>query len=360
MGCKIMTIKKLADLEVTRRGFLIRSSIITVVPTLLTVPGVSLANQILTPPTSRELHILNSSVGFNGQRVDPIMGIYHLGNGYRVFDPRRMVFNQGDVLSPFNDGGVNPYAYCICDPINFIDPTGQNPNVIGIVSGVIGALFNAAIIGFLISLAPFTGGMSLGAAGAMFGIASASLGIGGSVLGVAANSIDDSNPHKKNLNIASTSFNLGAMVLAIPALGTAAVSAGQTMVKAGGGLGKLAFARRVAGVTFETGNTVANAVGFGGQMTGNKALMKGADYAKIVLNGLAFGAYVPLSRKPIRYKRKEMDNTYFGAKLKTTTYLGEATSEVSRGPIVFGFKYAKEGFRTTNSIIHFSNVMNTL
>lgn len=44
--------------------------------------------------------------GFNGGRIDPVSGTYS--------------------LSPFDEGGINPYAYCACDPINHTDLSGKN------------------------------------------------------------------------------------------------------------------------------------------------------------------------------------------------------------------------------------------
>jgi len=62
---------------------------------------------------------------FNGERPDPTTGHYLLGNGYRAFNPVLMRFNSPDNLSPFGRGGMNSYAYCEGDPINFTDPTGH-------------------------------------------------------------------------------------------------------------------------------------------------------------------------------------------------------------------------------------------
>ncbi|MDI2592397.1 RHS repeat-associated core domain-containing protein [Pseudomonas sp. 681] len=68
---------------------------------------------------------LLSLLGFNGERPDLVTGHYHLGNGYRQFNPVLMRFNSPDSLSPFGDGGLNAYAYCAGDPINRRDPTGH-------------------------------------------------------------------------------------------------------------------------------------------------------------------------------------------------------------------------------------------
>ncbi|KAL7943486.1 RHS repeat protein [Trichoderma barbatum] len=65
------------------------------------------------------------SIGFNGEWLDPVTGWYHLGNGYRVYNPILMRFHTPDPWSPFTSGEINPYAYCLGDPINRVDPSGH-------------------------------------------------------------------------------------------------------------------------------------------------------------------------------------------------------------------------------------------
>ncbi|WP_409266049.1 RHS repeat-associated core domain-containing protein [Pseudomonas sp. KCJK8521] len=64
---------------------------------------------------------------FNAELFNSTLLGYALGNGNRIFSPLRMRFNSPDDYSPFEDGGLNSYAYCFCDPVNFIDPSGNNP-----------------------------------------------------------------------------------------------------------------------------------------------------------------------------------------------------------------------------------------
>jgi RHS repeat-associated protein len=68
---------------------------------------------------------LSSLLGFNGERPDPLTGHYLLGNGYRAFNPVLMRFNSPDILSAFDRGGINAYAYCLNDPVNRSDPNGH-------------------------------------------------------------------------------------------------------------------------------------------------------------------------------------------------------------------------------------------
>jgi RHS repeat-associated protein len=92
---------------------------------------------------------LLSLLGFNGERRDPLTGHYPLGNGYRQFNPVTMRFNSPDSLSPFGDGGLNAYAYCVGDPVNRSDPTGHF-SVLSILIGVSGTVTVGAVAGAIL------------------------------------------------------------------------------------------------------------------------------------------------------------------------------------------------------------------
>ncbi|WP_095148687.1 RHS repeat-associated core domain-containing protein [Pseudomonas sp. Irchel s3a18] len=89
---------------------------------------------------------LLSLLGFNGERPDPVTGNYHLGNGYRQFNPVLMRFNSPDSWSPFGEGGVNAYAYCGGDPINRADPNGHSFMGLILVLGGGGSIAGGSVL----------------------------------------------------------------------------------------------------------------------------------------------------------------------------------------------------------------------
>ncbi|EJL88517.1 RHS repeat-associated core domain protein containing protein [Herbaspirillum sp. CF444] len=110
-------------------------------------------------------------LGYNGQRRDPVSGTYHLGNGYRAYNPVLMRFNCPDSLSPFGAGGINPYAYCAGDPINQADPSGHMSTGqwiglgLGLVAGIaLSIVTDGAAMPAVLSLAAMvTGDAAIGA-----------------------------------------------------------------------------------------------------------------------------------------------------------------------------------------------------
>nr|WP_314263462.1 RHS repeat-associated core domain-containing protein [uncultured Moellerella sp.] len=90
-------------------------------------------------------YLTQCSLGFNGERQDRVIGAYFLGNGYRVYNPRIKRFQAYDRLSPFEQGGINGYAYCLGDPINIRDPSGHFAILGLLIGAIIGAVVGATI-----------------------------------------------------------------------------------------------------------------------------------------------------------------------------------------------------------------------
>ncbi|AOM40764.1 RHS repeat domain-containing protein [Xenorhabdus hominickii] len=140
---------------------------------------------------------------YNGEQLDPIGGTYHLGNGYRAYNPVLMRFNAPDSWSPFGAGGLNAYAYCLGDPINRIDPTGHMS-----LSSVFGIAFCAIGLVAGLTMAIPTGGASLSMSGAIF----AGIGLLSDVTGIASAATEDNDPHASTI-LGWISLGLGVIDL---------------------------------------------------------------------------------------------------------------------------------------------------
>lgn len=150
----------------------------------------------------------NSVLGFNGECLDLVSGMTLLGNGYRAYNPVLQRFNAPDTLSPFEAGGLNPYAYCAGDPVNHADPSGHLSwqTCLGIGMGAAGLV-----------MAVFTAGSSIAAAGGMMAaIESASAmslvtGVAAAlsdVAAIASGAAEGSNP-QASANLGWVSLGLG-------------------------------------------------------------------------------------------------------------------------------------------------------
>ena len=84
-----------------------------------------------------------SLIGFNGELRDPLSGNYSLGNGYRTFSPLLMRFLCPDSHSPFGQGGLNAYAYCLGDPVNNVDRDGHAPKLLSNIAKTLKNIFTS-------------------------------------------------------------------------------------------------------------------------------------------------------------------------------------------------------------------------
>jgi RHS repeat-associated protein len=160
-------------------------------------------------------------VGFNGERLDVKTDLYHLGNGYRAYDPLMMRFYSPDSLSPFDQAGINIFSYCNGDPINYQDPTGHLPNWLNVGLNVVGLV--AAIIVTGVAIAGTGGAAGAPLALAWAGVIGGGLGVISGTLGVAAASMTVVDENKgwdrsqtiRNLGIASLSFGAASFAVGI-------------------------------------------------------------------------------------------------------------------------------------------------
>lgn len=147
--------------------------------------------------------IAGGHLGFNGQLRERPTGWYHLGNGHRVYNPVLMRFHSPDRLSPFGKGGLNAYVYCVGDPVNFTDPTGQVPEwlqpilTIGLHVGIIAATVVTAV------MAP-PAGLALWAA--RISLVGSPVAIVGSVMQLAG-----AKEEGKIISAIGTTFSIGAV-----------------------------------------------------------------------------------------------------------------------------------------------------
>ncbi|MFJ9446810.1 RHS repeat-associated core domain-containing protein [Kitasatospora sp. NPDC101235] len=168
-----------------------------------------------TPYGDRRPAAVTSVLGHDGQRTDPATGWYHLGNGTRAYSPVLMRFTTPDALSPFGAGGVNPYAYCLGDPINRTDPTGHLSwqAWFGIGAGILG-----------LGLAVFTGGASIAAATGVWA-AVATVGVAADVVSstaaIVSGALEEAAPKASGiLGWVSLGTGVAALGTGVAALGT--------------------------------------------------------------------------------------------------------------------------------------------
>ncbi len=237
------------DMTITRRKFLKRSCAVASLP-VLNATTVAMANDMIAK--SGAVEILTNRLGFNGERLDSVLKSYHLGQGYRVYNPKNMGFMQADLLSPFNEGGINAFAYCNGDPINLADPSGFSANIGNIVGNSIAISLGIVTVIASVLMAPFTGGASLLCmSSAIAGIASGVLGVASGALGVAGSLAADGSAEQETLFNLSAGFGASAAIVGVVSFSTAAISAlGAGSAAAGAARqGSMSLSSAIGGIT---------------------------------------------------------------------------------------------------------------
>jgi RHS repeat-associated protein len=194
-------------------------------------------------------------MGFNGEQLDPLTGLYLLGNGYRAYSPTLMRFLSPDSMSPFGAGGLNPYAYCLGDPINRVDPTGH-------VSWQ--SLAGIALSVFSIAASILTFGATTPLA-----IASLTLAVASGVAGLASSIAQEVAPQSELGNI----LGYVSLGLGLASFATGLGAAAQGASKAAG-----AFKSGLSGDPPDAAKAMAS--GMGGKASKSRGYVKGKGAKK--------------------------------------------------------------------------------
>lgn len=164
---------------------------------------------------------LFSLAGFNGEQLDPVTGLYLLGNGYRAYSPTLMRFLAPDSMSPFGGGGVNAYSYCLGDPVNRVDPTGHISwqSILGIGLSILGIVASVVTMG----------------AATPWAVAALGLAVASGLAGIASevvNGLDPGSQAGEILGWISFGLGLASLGAGLAAGAKAAVNAGRKMASA--------------------------------------------------------------------------------------------------------------------------------
>ncbi len=211
----------------TSSAFLTLSPIGHVVAGLVLGPGES-------PVVLGRLLLQDNSIAFNGERLDPVTGLYHLGQGYRAYNPGLMRFHAADSLSPFGEGGINPYAYCLGDPVSLVDPTGHISwqAGLGIGLGILGIIVAIATLGMGIKASVAMWGAAAGVsasaiASTSLGVVSSALGLVSSAFGIASSALAESDSQlAANLGWASLGVGIASLATGLAGFGLSKFTSG--------------------------------------------------------------------------------------------------------------------------------------
>ena len=94
----------------------------------------------------------NNPIRYRGYYYDSETGLYYLNTRYYNPEWRRFISpDSTEYIDPENPNGLNLYAYCYNDPVNYADPSGHAPKwwesiLIGIGIIAVASLISAAIL----------------------------------------------------------------------------------------------------------------------------------------------------------------------------------------------------------------------
>ena len=213
--------------------------------------------------------VKNNPIRYRSYYYDKETNLYYLNARY--YDPalrRFLSLDSTEYLNPDTPNGLNLYAYCYNDPVNYADPSGHNPallenilNGVGVVAET--ALFVAAIVA------------SAGSVGALVGVGAAAIGLSSTAV--------------------STVITAATVSTYVVAGGVGLFGASNAMEVLSGGINPIRdyvmggnqVAYNIVNGSFDTLGTIATIAG----MIGPKVLQNIAKYAGTpkVSNGKAVG-----------------------------------------------------------------------
>jgi RHS repeat-associated protein len=176
--------------------------------------GETLAHLAYTPHGYGGARSGTSDIGYTGELKTPGADWYVLGH-YRAYNPVLLRFHSPDAASPFGHGGLNAYAYCLGDPVNRSDPTGEGwldwlfVGIGVVASGVAIALSGGTLAPALGAVLTWSATLSQSAAVGLLAVDVASVGMG---IGSAA-AADAGN------DALASKLAMGSMVLGLAGLG---------------------------------------------------------------------------------------------------------------------------------------------